>query len=122
MQAAQSIEQLRLLTGEVRALHKGFLTNFYLDEAKHGVWIAKGDCFFERVGETLFVVKRSDSFWNVFYSSTTQDQLSDDFVQLKALYPAQIMRWMWWVVRHSVVQLWICSASVVVLRLPRWFG
>ena len=91
MQVAQSIEQLHLLTGEVRALHKGFLTNFYLDEAKHGVWIAKGDCFFERVGETLFVVKRSDTFWNVFYSSTTQDQLSDDFVQLKALYPAQTM-------------------------------
>lgn len=91
MQEAQSIEQLRLLTGEIRALHKGFLTNFYLDEAKHDVWIAKGDCFFERVGETLFVVKKTDTFWNVFYNSTTQNQLSVDFMQLQSLCPAQTM-------------------------------
>lgn len=91
MQSAQSTEQLRLLSGEVRGLHKGFLTNFYLDEEKHSIWIAKGDCFVERLGETLFVVKKSDTFWNVFYSSTTLEQLSVDFQKLQKVYPAQTM-------------------------------
>ena len=91
MQAAQSIEQIRLLTGEVRALHKGFLTNFYLDEVKHSVWIAKGDCFFERVGETLFVVKKTDTFWNVFFCSTTLDQFSCDLNRFLAAYSEDVM-------------------------------
>ena len=91
MQSVQSIEQLRLLSGEVRALHKGFLTNFYLDEVKHGIWIAKGDCYVEKRGETVFVVKKSDMFWTGFYSSTTQEQLSVDFLQLQKAYPGQTM-------------------------------
>jgi GNAT superfamily N-acetyltransferase len=89
MQQVQSIEQLRTLSGEVRALHKGFLTNFYLDEAKHTVWIAKGDCFVEQLGDTLFIIKQSPSFWNVFYCSTTMEQLSSDLQQFLAAHKGQ---------------------------------
>ena len=78
MQLVQSIEQIRFLSGEVRALHKGFITNYYIDEAKHTIWIAKGDCYVEQVGNTLFIIKQSPSFWNVFYCSTTLDEFSTD--------------------------------------------
>lgn len=91
MQPVQSIEQLRTLSGEVRALRKGFLTNFYLDEAKHTVWIAKGDCFVEQLGDTLFIIKQSPSFWNVFYCSTTMEQLSSDLHQFLAIHKGQTM-------------------------------
>jgi ribosomal protein S18 acetylase RimI-like enzyme len=78
MQLVQSIDQIRFLSGEVRALHKGFITNYYIDEAKHTIWIAKGDCYVEQVGNTLFIIKQSPSFWNVFYCSTTLDEFSTD--------------------------------------------
>ena len=91
MQIVQSVEQLRVLSGEVRSLRKGYLTNFYLDETKHGVWIAKGDCYMELVGETLFIVKQSADFWNVFYCSTTLSQLSKDLHLLQETYPEKTM-------------------------------
>jgi len=78
MQPVQSIDQLRTLLGEVRALHKGYLTNFYFDELKHAIWITKGDCYVEQVGDTLFVIKQSPLFWNVFYCSTTIDEFNTD--------------------------------------------
>ncbi len=91
MQPAQSIEQLRALSSEVRALRKGFLTNFYLDEAKHAIWISKGDCFIEHIGETLFIIKPSPTFWNVFYCSTTNEQLSSDIHQFQLAHAGQTM-------------------------------
>lgn len=91
MQPVQSIEQLRTMSSEIRALCKGFLTNFYLDEAKHAVWIVKGDCFVEHVGETLFIIKQSPAFWNVFYCSTSIEQLSSDIQQFQLKNVGQTM-------------------------------
>ena len=78
MEQVQSIDQLRALIGEVRAKRQGFVTNFYLDEFKHGVWIAQGDCFAEKIGDTLFVIRKDQAFWNVFYNSTSLEQLRYD--------------------------------------------
>lgn len=72
----QSFEQLQGQVNEVRS--RKILTNFYLDSAKHAVWIAKGDCYTEKVGDTLFIIRCDNDFWNVFYSSTTIDQLVAD--------------------------------------------
>ena len=78
MQKVISIEQLQQQSAEIRALRRGFLTNFFLDPVKHGLWIEKGDCHVERVGSTLFVIKESPAFWNVFYCSTMLDDFSHD--------------------------------------------
>ena len=91
MQKIQSIEQLRLLPSEVRAKRKGFLTNFYLDEAKHGLWIEKGVCEYEWVSDTLFIVKKSETFWNVFYCTTFLEAFSTDLENFKSRYPETIM-------------------------------
>ena len=84
MQQVKSIEELRTLQAEVRAKRQGFLTNFYLDEVKHALWIEKGVCEFERVSDTLFVVKKSETFWNVFYCTTTMEELSSDLSEFKS--------------------------------------
>ena len=78
MERVQSIEQLQQQSAEIRALRKGFLTNFFLDPVKHGLWIEKDDCHMERVGNTLFIIKQSPTFWNVFYCSTTMEEFSND--------------------------------------------
>ena len=78
MELVQSIEQLQKQSAEIRALRKGFLTNFFLDPMKHGLWIEKGACYIERWGSTLFIIKQSPTFWNVFFCSTTLDEFSND--------------------------------------------
>lgn len=78
MEQIVSLEQLQGKVVDVRSLRKGFLTNFFLDSVKHGLWIAKGNCYAERIGSTLFIVKQSPTFWNVFYCSTTMDDFSHD--------------------------------------------
>ena len=87
MQKVQSIEQLQQLPAEIRSFRRGFITNFFLDPVKHGLWIAKGDCCTERIGSTLFIIKQSPTFWNVFYCSTTLDDFSHDLAEFMTEYP-----------------------------------
>ena len=91
MQQVQNIGQLRMLLAEVRAKRKGFLTNFYLDEVKHGLWIEKGVCEHEWVSHTLFIVKKSDAFWNVFYCTTTLEAFLVDLVEFKSCHSKTTM-------------------------------
>ena len=86
MEKVHSIEQLQQQSAEIRALRRGFLTNFFLDPVKHGMWIEKGDCYVERMDYTLFIVKKSPTFWNVFYCSTTLDDFGHDLSRFLAEY------------------------------------
>lgn len=78
MKQVQSIEQLQQQSAEIRSLRRGFITNFFLDPVKHRMWIEKGDCYVERKDNTLFIIKKSPTFWNVFYCSTTLDDFGHD--------------------------------------------
>ena len=91
MQKVISIEQLQQQSAEIRALRGGFLTNFFLEPVKHGLWIEKGDCYVERVGSTLFVIKKSPAFWNVFYCTTTKEELGDDLSVFLSKYTGTTM-------------------------------
>lgn len=83
MEIIQSIEQIRILQTSVREKRNGFLTNFYLDEFKHTIWIQKGVFFYEWVNNTLFFVKKSETFWNVFYTTTTLEVFQLDLQKFK---------------------------------------
>lgn len=91
MEKVLSITQLQQKVAEIRSLRRGFITNFFLDPVKHGVWIEKGDCFIERMESTLFIVKRSPSFRNVFFCSTTLDDFSHDLSMFIAENSAMTM-------------------------------
>lgn len=89
MEQIHSFEQLQQQVGEVRK--QKFITNFFLDPVKHSIWIVKGDCYTEMIGNTLFIIRTGDGFWNVFYSSGNLEQLGDDTKALIAKYPEQTM-------------------------------
>lgn len=91
MQQVRSVEELRTLPSEVRAKRQGFLTNFYFDDDKHSLWIEKGVCGYEWVSDTLFVVKKSETFWNVFYCTTNMEVFSFDLLEFKYRHPEVIM-------------------------------
>lgn len=89
MERINSIEQLQQKLGEVRK--QRFITNFFLDPFKHTVWIKKGDCQTEIEGNTLFIIRTDNGFWNVFYSSASNETLSMDIKAFTAKYPEQTM-------------------------------
>ncbi|MCQ2285314.1 MAG: GNAT family N-acetyltransferase [Bacteroidales bacterium] len=89
MEQIQSIEQLRILQSEVREKKKGFLTNFYLDEFKHGIWISKGDLFFEWIEDSVFFIKKSTTFWNVFYTSANLVEFEESLRLFKTQYASE---------------------------------
>ena len=89
MELVTTLEQLQTMLGEARK--QRFITNFFLDPDKHGVWIAKGDCFTKIIGETLFIVRKDKDFWNVFYSTTSLEQLGCDLKTLMAENNEQVM-------------------------------
>lgn len=91
METVQAIEQLQQIPTEIRSLRRGFITNFFLDPIKHSLWIEKGDCYSEHVGNTIFIVKQSLSFWNVFYCSTTLEDFSQDLSSFLSAYSDKIM-------------------------------
>ncbi len=87
MQIVKSFEELQQQVAEIRSLRLGFITNFFADPVKHTLWIKKGDCFTERVNNTLFIIKQNPTFRNVFYCSTTVNELGDDVHALQGKYP-----------------------------------
>lgn len=110
MEKVVALEQLQQQPSEIRALRRGFITNFFLDPVKHGLWIEKGDCYLERLGDTLFIIKRSSSFWNVFYCSTTLEDFGNDLSELIAAHTNVTM--MFDVVGRSIQ----CQTMVDLLR------
>ncbi len=72
-----SIKKTIELISEIRNLRKGFITNFYLDEFKHAIWIQKGDFYYDRVNDTCFFIKKDKGFWSVFYCSTDMNELEN---------------------------------------------
>lgn len=91
MRAVESFEEILQLVAEIRSLKLGVITNFFADPVKHRLWIKKGDCFTERVNNTLFIIKKSLSFWNVFYCSTTLDAFGNDLEEFQAKYSTTTM-------------------------------
>lgn len=91
MQIVTSIEQLQQLPAEIRSLRRGFITNFFLDPVRHGLWIAKGDCYTECIGSSLFIIKQSPTFWNVFYCSTTPEEFGTDLLAFMAEHSVATM-------------------------------
>lgn len=91
MQAVVSFEDLQQQVGAIRSLRLGFVTNYYPDADKHALWIHKRDCYAERVAQTLFVIKKSSAFWNVFYCSTTMEELGNALALFLSKYNDRAM-------------------------------
>ena len=78
MEKIDSIDEVVELIAKIKNLRKGFISNFYLDKEKHSLWIEKGDLYYELIGNTLFLIKKNVGFVNVFYVSTSLDELKEN--------------------------------------------
>lgn len=79
MEKIENIAQLRELILYVRNLKMGFVTNFYLDDAKHGAWIETGQFLYDKFDDTVLLLfdhedsRSANYFTNLFYISTSID-------------------------------------------------
>ena len=125
MLTVESYEALLHLISEIRALRLGFMTNFFPDADKHGLWIAKGDCLTERVDNTLFIIKVNPGFWNVYYCSTALDSFGNDLEVFLAKHSDMTMLFDLVgrdVQCHPLVDLFLakgCKESVSLVRMTR---
>ncbi len=85
MEQIRSIQQIRDLITDIRDLKKGYVTNFYLDEVKHGFWVADESFCYERCAECYVLLHKNDGFNNVFYIATTLDAVTAAFQHLTGL-------------------------------------
>lgn len=86
-----SIDEIMKQMTTIRNLQKGYVSNFFLDETKHTLWIEKEILYKETIGETFFVVKCNECFWNVFYITTTIDSLKNDFEIFKSQHQDRVL-------------------------------
>lgn len=87
MKKVESVEQLLSFSSDVRAKRNGFLTNFFLDQFKHKIWIKNGDLFYTKFANCYLVVRQSDAFCNVFYIGTNIEEILNAMVELKNELP-----------------------------------
>ncbi len=86
MQKIKNIEEIISNNSKIRNASKESISNFFCSKEKITLWINKGDCFIEKQGNTLFVIKKSAEFWNVFYSSISIYDLRKDISSFRSLY------------------------------------
>lgn len=85
MEQIRSIQQIRDLIAGIRDLQKGYVTNFYLDEVKHGFWISDETFYYEECTDCYILLHKNEGFNNVFYIATALDAVIAVFQQLTGL-------------------------------------
>ena len=88
-----SISQIHEAIAAIRNLRNGFVTNFYLDEEKHCAWICTGKFRMQQMEKSIFFLLDhedgrdiEDYFTNLFYVSTSYEQVSADIQSLSEVY------------------------------------
>lgn len=91
MDRITDIAQLNGFLVYVRNLRKGFVTNFYLDEAKHSNWIDANLLTYQMWEDTVFILCKNaicseESIINLYYISTSEANVIQHLQECKMLY------------------------------------
>ena len=76
MERIRSIDKIPESVSEIKSLRKGFITNFYLDNFKHTIWVQRGILWKETIDDTVFFIKKNNHFWNVYNNTTNNVSLN----------------------------------------------
>lgn len=92
MDRVTDISQLYGFVKAIRNLRRGFITNFYIDDDKHDVWIKNGTFMYQQWDDTVFLFNEhyssdgTKAFTNLFYISTTEDSVVKHLCECKNFY------------------------------------
>ena len=82
----KNVDEIIRYNSEIRNAGRDFVSNFFCSKEKISLWIKKRDCFIEKQGNTLFIIKKSVNFWKVFFSSLSLDDLCGDISVFKSIH------------------------------------
>src|ERR1035437_10239609 len=78
MNSVTSIDTILNIIMRVKNLKKGYVTNLFLDVPKSELWIKLNLVLCEIVGETAFICRKNQGFYNLFYITTNLQVLRRD--------------------------------------------
>jgi len=83
MYKIQHIDEVHQLIKNTRDLRKGYLTNYFPDPAKTGLWL-ENDLFYAALfHETTFFFRKDTGFYHLYYCSTSAVNLRSGLIALK---------------------------------------
>jgi ribosomal protein S18 acetylase RimI-like enzyme len=83
MKSISSVHIVLNLIKKVKLNKKGFLTNLFLDIPKMKIWIDLKLIEYEEINETIFIFRKNQDFYNLFFISTNINALSEGIDLLK---------------------------------------
>lgn len=83
MKLIESYSQIHELMSLIRTLGKGFITNFFPEELKTNVLISQHKLWYECINHTVFFYRKNDDFINLFFFSTTDNELETSLRSIK---------------------------------------
>jgi ribosomal protein S18 acetylase RimI-like enzyme len=90
MISVNSVNTVLNVGKSVREGKKGYLTNFFLDVPKTELWIRLDLFFYEVIGETAFLFRKNQGFFNLYFITTSLEVLDKDINALKTLFPGEL--------------------------------
>lgn len=91
MNKINSIDEIRSLCNFIRSLKRGYLTNFYLDEEKHSLWIQKGEFFSMSFINCSFLLRKTKNVNQLFYITSNDLQLLDGLKDVNPFIPHPVV-------------------------------
>lgn len=82
-----SLEDIKKFCSTIRSTKKGYLTNFFMDERKHSLWIHKGEFFSVAAQDCIFLIRKTDIVNQLFFISAGIEELSNGLVLISSLLP-----------------------------------
>lgn len=70
----------------VKSQNRSFITNFYFDSFKHGIWIKKNKFELIWVGKTAFLIFADNGFKRLFFISPNINALCTELAELLLIY------------------------------------
>lgn len=78
MNSVTSIDTILDIIMRIKNLKKEYATNFFLDVPKSELWIKLNLVMCEMIGETAFICRKNQGFYNLFYITTDLQVLRRD--------------------------------------------
>jgi GNAT superfamily N-acetyltransferase len=82
MRNIHDINEIHQSIKSVRDLKKGFLTNFFPDPAKTGLWMDNGLLFTAQFQETTFFFRKETGFYHLYFCSSSANSLCNALTSL----------------------------------------
>lgn len=87
LKVVKNINEIQVVIQSVRNHRKSFLTNFFPETFKHGIWIKKNQLELISLKETYFLIYSDNGFKRLFYISSCLTEITESLDILKNKYP-----------------------------------